>query len=263
MYVGTNDGRSYYNSAQLSLRRNQGSLKFNLNYTFSKSMDNWANEGNGTAAGSVMDFRNLRLNRARSDFDKPHSFNSSVSYTLPIGRGRRLLGVAPGWVDSLLGGWDIGALSTWQSGSAFTIYTTRATGPNNNTNPGSWAIYNGTDRHIGALDRRGNGVYLFTPDEIAKFSFAPAGYYGSTGRNTFRGPRFFNVDASLSKSFKVREGMAFKFRAEAYNLFNNVNFGTPGVSIATPSSFGKFSTTIGPNGSGGARIMQVAGRFEF
>jgi len=261
MYLGTNDGRSYYNSFQANLRRQHGALKFALNYTFAKSIDNWANEGNGTSGGSSIDYRNLRLNRGRSDFDRPHTFNSSLSYTLPVGRNRRFLGSANRLVDSLVGGWDFGALTTWQSGVPLTVATGRATGANSAAS--AWAVYSGTDRSIGALDRRGDGVYFFTADQVKAFDFPAAGYLGSTGRNTFRGPRFFNVDASLSKAFKVTENKMFKFRAEAYNLFNNTNFGNPGVSTATPASFGKFSSTIGPNGSGGSRIMQMALRFEF
>ena len=255
MYLGTNDGRSYYNSFQLSFRRQQGALKFQANYTFSKSMDNWANEGNGTVLGSVVDYRNIALNRGLSDFDKPHSFNSSLSYTFPVGRGRRFLGSAPRWVDSLVGGWDLGVLQTWQSGSPLTIATGRATGPNSSAS--SWAVYNG-DRSIGAVDKRGNGTYYFSDAERAMFSYPTAGTIGTTGRNTFRGPRFFNFDMALSKAFKFTETKMLKFRAEAYNALNNVNFGNPGLSIATPSSFGKISSTVGPNGSGGARIIQMA-----
>jgi hypothetical protein len=261
MYVGTNDGRGYYNSMQVNLRRNAGALKFNLNYTFAKSMDNWANEGNGTSGGSVMDYRNLSLNRGLSDFDRRHSFNSSLAYTLPVGKGRRYLGSSGRLVDSLLGGWDVGVLTTWQQGVPLTIATGRATGANSAAS--AWAVYSGTDRSIGALDRRGDGVYYFSTDQASQFTFPVAGYLGNTGRNTFRGPRFFNIDASLSKAFKVTETAALKFRAEAYNLFNNVNFGNPGVSIATASSFGKISSTIGPNASGGARVMQMALRFDF
>lgn len=259
MYVGTNDGRSYYNSAQLSFRRQQGALKFQANYTFSKSMDNWANEGNGTVLGSVMDYRNLALNRGLSDFDKTHTFNATLSYTLPVGRNRRFLGSAPRWVDSLVGGWDLGVLQTWQSGVPLTVATGRATGPNSGGS--SWAVYNGS-RDIGDVSRQGNGVYYFMPDQAAQFSFPTAGTVGTTGRNTFRGPRFFNFDMAMSKAFKFTETKMLKFRAEAYNALNNVNFGNPGLTIGT-QAFGKISSTIGPNGSGGARIMQMALRFEF
>lgn len=266
MYRGTNDGRSYYNSLQLSLRRQAGAVKFGVNYTFSKSIDNWALEGNGTTQGSVMDYRNSRLNRGLSNFDHTHSLNSNWIYSLPVGKNRRFLGDASRIVDTLLGGWDLGVLNTWQSGSPMTVVTGRSTGPNS---AGSyWANYSGP-RDIGSIRREGNGVYFFTPEQrdlsagAAQFTFANAGEFGTAGRNTFRGPRFFNFDASLTKSFKITETHAIKFRAEAYNALNNVNFANPSVSIATASSFGKISSTVGPNGSGGARIMQMALRYDF
>jgi hypothetical protein len=154
----------------------------------------------------------------------------------------------------------MGVLSTWQSGNALTVATGRATGPNSSAS--SWAVYSG-DRTIGAIDRRSNGTYFFTDEQKTMFTFPTAGTIGTTGRNTFRGPRFFDIDASLSKAFKFTETKMLMFRAEAFNALNNVNFGNPGLSIATPSSFGKISSTIGPNGSGGARLMQLALRFKF
>jgi hypothetical protein len=256
-YLGTNDGRSYYNSAQLSFRRNAGALRFTANYTFSKSVDNWANEGNGTDSASVIDWYNTRLNRGRSDFDKTHAFNSQVIYSLPVGQNRRFLGSVPRWVDSLLGGWDIGILNIWQSGNVFTVSSGRATGPGT---ANTWANFTG-DRHIGSLQKRGDGVYLFTADEKARFSFPDAGTIGTSGRNAFRGPRFFNVDTTLSKRFRFTESAASTFRLEGYNLFNNVTFGTPGTAgttLSTPTALGKYSSTIGA-----ARVVQLALRFDF
>lgn len=254
MYLGTNDGRSYYNSFQLSFRRQAGAWKFNANYTFSKSMDNWPSEGNGTSVGSVMDWYNTRLNRGVSDFNRPHSFNSSLIYTLPVGRGRKFLGAAPRWIDSLLGGWDLGFLNIWQSGNAFTVFSGRQTGPNQ-TN--TWATVSGS-RGFGSLQRRGDGVYLFSEADKANLGFPEAGFVGTAGRNTFRGPRYFNMDATLSKRFRITESCSILFRTEAYNLFNTANFGSPGNSMATMASLGKFSGTIG-----NPRIVQMAARFEF
>jgi outer membrane receptor protein involved in Fe transport len=253
-YLGTNDGRSYYNSAQVSFRRNAGAFRFAANYTFSKSIDNWANEGNGTDSTSVIDWFNTRLNRARSDFDHTHSFNSSFIYALPVGQNRKFLGSSPGWVDSLLGGWDIGVLNIWQSGSLFTVSSGRATGPGTGN---TWADITGS-RDFGDLQKRGDGVYMFTAADIARFTFPAAGTIGTTGRNAFRGPRFFNVDTSLSKRFRFTERMASTLRIEAYNLFNEATFGTPSATMATPTSLGKFSGTIGA-----ARVLQAALRFDF
>ncbi len=250
--VGGNDGRSYYDSFQLSLRRQAGALKFVANYTFSKSMDNISTEGNGFT--SPIDNFNVRLNRARGDFDIPHAFNSAFIYTLPVGRGRRFAGNAPRWVDYAVGGWDIGLLSIWQSGRVVTYLSGLATGP---TTSISFANYRG-DRNTGRVMRKGDGVYWLTAEERGRFSVPAAGEIGTGGRNAFRAPRFFMVDMSLVKKFKLTEQHAISFRAEVYNLFNNVNFGEPGANLVTTASFGKLSGTVG-----NPRIMQLALRYDF
>ena len=122
MILGTNNGRSYYDSMQVSLRRAAGDLQFAANYTWSKSMDNISAEGNGFT--TPIDNYNLGLNRARSDFDRPHSFNLSAFYTLPFGKGRlRSQHAAPDrhW----FGGWQIGALEIAQSGQPFSVFSQR------------------------------------------------------------------------------------------------------------------------------------------
>ncbi len=250
--VGTNDGRSYYNSMQVSLRRQTGALKMAVNYTWSKSMDNISVDGNGFTA--PIDNYNLRLNRARGDYDRRHSANWAVTYTLPIGKNHWIGGGFPGWADRILGGWDLGALGLWQSGSVFTVSSGRST---YNVNTNSWANYTG-DRNIGTVIRQGDGIFLFTPEQKAQFTYAKAGEYGSSGRNAFRGPRFFNMDMSLVKRFRISERHSASFRAEAYNVLNNPNFSNPGTSLATPASFGKISSTVNA-----ARVMQIAVRYDF
>ncbi|MBI3697901.1 MAG: TonB-dependent receptor, partial [Acidobacteria bacterium] len=250
--LGGNDGQSYYHSLQVSVRRVVGALRLNANYTYSHSIDNTSVDGNGFT--QPIDNFNFRLNRARGDYDRPHSFNSSVIYTLPIGRGHRFAGNVPRWVDTLVGGWDIGSLLIWQTGGVFTVTSGRQTGP---ATVNTWANYTG-DRNIGSVDRRGNGVFFLSPDQISRFSFPGAGEIGTGGRNAFRGPRFFNTDLSLVKSFRFTERHRVTYRAEAYNLLNNVNFGLPGASLVTPASFGKISGTINA-----ARIFQMALRYDF
>jgi hypothetical protein len=258
--VGTNDGRSYYDSFQLSLRRQTGALKFVANYTFSKSIDNTSREG-GLPHVSPIDNFNVRLNRARGDYDIPHAFNSSFLYTLPFGKGRRFAGRVPRWADSVVGGWDLGLLTIWQSGRVVTYLSGRTTGPTppitatDPTSGSSYVNYTG-DRNIGSVMRQSDGVYWLTSEEIKRFSFPQAGEIGTGGRNAFRGPRFFNVDISLVKKFRISERHAVSFRAEAYNLFNNANFAAPNATL--DPSFGKLSATVG-----NARVLQGALRYEF
>jgi hypothetical protein len=250
--VGTNDGRSYYNSFQLSLRRQSGALRFVANYTFSKTMDNISTEGNGFT--SPIDNFNVRLNLAMSDYDVPHTFNSTFVYTLPVGKGHPYASSAPSWLDSLIGGWDVGLLALWQSGRVVSYLSGRSTGP---TIVSSFANYTG-DRNIGKVMREGDGVYWLTEEEISRFSYPAAGEIGTGGRNAFRGPRFFSVDISLAKKFRVSERQAVIFRAEAYNLFNNTNFATPNPDFSQKATFGRISSTIG-----NPRMLQMALRYDF
>ncbi|HUM04625.1 MAG TPA: hypothetical protein VLT90_04135, partial [Terriglobales bacterium] len=101
-------------------------------------------------------------------------------------------------------------------------------------------------------------VYWLTPEEIGRFPYPAAGEIGTGGRNAFCGPRYFDVDMSLVKRFKITEQYAVSFRAEAYNLFNNVNFDAPNANLSTLTTFGKISGTVG-----NARVLQIALRFDF
>ena len=264
VYLGTNEGRAYYDSLQLSLRHQAGSARFAVNYTWSKSIDNGANEGGGFGYYQIDNF-NLRLNRARSNFDHPHVLMGSGTYTLPVGKTRRAGANWPRWLDSLAAGWDLGLLAIWESGTPFSVLSGFQTAA---TASFSLADFTG-DRNTGAVGRRADGVYWFSPEQIARFSMPAAGEVGNSGRNAFRGPRLFNADLSLSKRFTIAERHAILFRAEAYNLFNNVNFANPSASLPA-ATLGKINSTVqgqpgAPLGEpfGGPRVLQLALRLQF
>jgi hypothetical protein len=237
-------------------------------------MDNISAEGNGFT--TPIDTFNLRLNRALSDFDRPHSLNMYGTYDFPLGRGRRFGANWPRFLDTLAGGWQLGGLWVLQSGQPFSVSSQRATTAISGVG-NSYAQYSGTDRSIGSVDKLGNGVFFFTPAQIAQFGFPDAGQIGNAGRNVFRNPIFDEVDASLGKRFKITERQAVTFRAEAYNLFNHPNFGfasaqlninnivTTGGSInMAKTTFGKFTQTLGTQvGGSSARTMQMALRYDF
>lgn len=251
LFYGANDGRSYYDSLQLSLRRQTGALKFAGNYTFGKTLDNVSNSGNGYEA--PIDNFNLRLNRAIGNMDRRHSLSYTVAYTLPVGRGRLLGARLPVWADRLLAGWDLGLLGNWQSGAPFSVTSGR------NTTGGdmaSYANYSGS-RSIGEVMRKGDGVYYWTQEVNARFSFPKAGEIGNAGRNIFRGPRSFSMDMSLMKRFRTTERHSLVFVAQAYGLLNNPNFGLPAVNLTNPATLGKISVAVG------ARVFQFALRYEF
>jgi hypothetical protein len=226
------------------------------NYTRSKSIDDYAGEGNGV--NEPIDNTNWRSNIGRSSYDIPNVFNISSTYTLPIGKGHRFGANMPVWADHIVGGWDLGGLWTWTSGAPLTLSSGRATGP---ADVNTWADYSGS-RSIGGVEREGNGVFFFSPSQIASITnpsnFPAAGFIGSAGRNTFRGPRFMDIDLSLVKKFLITEKTSVSFRAEAYNLVNEVNFAAPGLNINTPQTFGQITSTVS-----NPRFMQMALRFDF
>ena len=258
--LGTNDGRSNYNSLQVRFAHSTKNLSVNVNYTWSKSIDDVSVEGNGFT--SVLDNYNLRLNRAVSDYDRPHSLNANFTYALPVGKGQRFGNTMPHLLDTLIGGWNIGGYTIDQSGNPFSVASQHSTLPGGTT----YATYTGTNTSIGSIQETGSGVYYYTAAQIAAFTATPAFGVGNAGRNVFRNPWFNELDLSLIKAFKITERQKISFRAEAYNAFNHPNFGftATNLNITTPATFGKFSTTLGTqNGSTSARTMQVALRYDF
>ena len=261
MLHGVNDGRSHYNGLQMSLTRNAGGLRAAVNYTFSKSLDNTSEEGNGfTAAAAPLDNFNLRSNYGYTTADRPHVFNFLASYSLPFGRGKRFATDAPAVVNKLIGDWELGSLGMIQSGRPFTVISGRRTaGSTANLTPD----YTGTDRSIGSVDKQGGGVFYFNAQEVAQFRFAGAGSTGSAGRNTFRGPGFFNLDFSLVKKIPLTERIKLGYRLEMFNALNRANFNNPNLNLSVPNSFGRITTLVNGSSGNGARVMQMALRLDF
>jgi hypothetical protein len=86
----------------------------------------------------------------------------------------------------------------------------------------------------------------------------PIGAYGNSGRNILRGPRFFNTDFGLLKVTQLTERVGMQFRAEFFNVFNNVNFRLPNSTV-TSSSFGKITQVVADN----QRIIQFGLKLIF
>src|SRR5205807_7951179 len=99
-------------------------------------------------------------------------------------------------------------------------------------------------------------------DQIARwfntgvFATNAIGTIGSGRRGQLRAPGDANMDYSLFKNMPVGEGMRLQFRAEAFNLLNHANLGSPGTTVNSPS-FGVISSASDP------RILQFALKLIF
>ena len=87
--------------------------------------------------------------------------------------------------------------------------------------------------------------------------------FGNLGRNVVLGPGFSNLDLALVKKTKITERMSLEIRADAFDLFNQANFGQPGSTYGT-STFGLISSTRFATGdSGSSRQLQLSAKLVF
>jgi hypothetical protein len=237
---------SNYNGLWLSAnRRLTRNLTFNTSYTFSKSIDN---NSVGSSNPQVQDYRNLRAERALSDFDARNRFALSAVYLLPF-RGQGAI------LSRLAHGWSVSPIVNLQSGNPFS------------------PIIQVTDKH-GSLEAFNRpflvpGVPLVFSDPSPNQWINPAAFvrqatgFGDAGRNILTGPGFADVDLSIAKDTKIRERVSLQFRSEAFNLFNHPNFGQPQNNLAV-ASFGQITSTRTIRGDlGSSRQIQFALKLLF
>jgi hypothetical protein len=212
-------------------------------YTWSRSLDNAS--GFFASAGDAnfpQDSFNIRAERGRSNFDVGHRMSISYGYDLPFGRGRALM-ADNGWVTSLLTGWQSFGVITLQSGRPFTVALVQEL---DNSNTGRSSLgFGANDRPnvVGnpELDDRGPDRWFNT----AAFALPQFGTFGDAGRNIVTGPGFQNVNLSLMKTTRLKEGLDLQFRAEAFNLFNHPNFDQPDNFFLSPT-FGRILSAKSP-----------------
>jgi hypothetical protein len=157
-----------------------------------------------------------------------HRVNHAVTWEIPVGKGRWLLRDAPLPVDLALGGWQLTTTNRWYSGRQLVFsqnlivsgnprLDNRTLGPN-----GAW------------FDR---SVFAALPTGTASDPASTPRKNAWTYDGVF-GPGTSQVDATLSKAFRIREGWKFEFRVEAYNVANHINWDNPIVDFNN-ANFGK------------------------
>lgn len=256
---------SNYSSLQASVRHQMShGLMFNLDYTYSHSIDNgstWhsgATSSNGAAAGEGYTTSNLfpGLDRGNSIYDFRHRLVINYVYQLP---GQNLKGV----LGALAGGWSYNGIWSFQTGPHWEVYTSSGPalftasgadctqadldagtclnfGGDFNLDGGRNDRPNATVKGVSGVnhnawadgwyaDQTANCVGARTctidgPGPAITFSAPCPGCVGNLGRNTFVGPATWFADMTLSKTFKFTERVSLKFDANAFNIFNHTNF---------------------------------------
>ena len=283
--------QSSYNSLQVSLtKRLSKGLELLGSYTYAKSIDN---ASGGVSGGAGVDSAAIlgnqldnRANRGVSDFDRTHRFVLSYLWDLP----RPALAARSTAGRLLLSNWQLAGIITAMSGLPIDIVDSNAgsfyLGQNNGLSRPNLAP--GATRAT-AMSNIPSG-YFFNPFAFARpivlagqiipssNGSATAGAtgtdFGNVGRNVLRGPGQANVDFSIIKRFPFGESKNIEFRAEFFNLLNQVNFANPisnfnavpptsidpntGQISGNPGDFGRINST-----SNNPRLIQFAVKLNF
>ena len=233
------EGVSSYNALQLDVnRRFSHGLQLRGVYTWSKNLDDGTALNSSVASnapGFVMFPLNPKLDYGLATTDVRNLAVLNGTYELPFGAGRQFGGSASGWQQKLIGGWSTSAIVTLQSGLPFTPQLGyNPTGNGDSRNP-IRPSYN--PNFSGPVVLGGPNEY-FNPNA---FITPSTGTYGNVGRDTLIGPGLHTVDFSATKKTALTERVSLQFRAELFNIFNNVNFSTPNAVV-----FSSATTTPAP-----------------
>jgi Carboxypeptidase regulatory-like domain/TonB dependent receptor len=208
-------GFSNYNSLQTRVeKRFSRGLTFLASFTLAHALDIASNADLGAQNnGDFRDFRNPSQEYGNSDFDIRHRFVFSYLYELPIGHGKRMMGDASGVLNQIVGGWQVGGITSISSGNWFTI-----------TDDNGVANSDGNSQRPDLIgDPRGKPCVPNTFFNTCAFADPPSGSFGDVNRNSVQGPGYQIWDFSLFKNFSITERTKLEFRAEFFNVFNHPN----------------------------------------
>lgn len=273
-YAWSSVGNSNYNALQATLRKQfSNGVQFDLNYTFSKSIDITSTASRvgfalvgyqniGLVGSRLENDFNPNVERAVSDYDLTHQINANWIADLPFGRGKRFASGGGTAEDAVIGGWQLTGVARWTSGFPFSVDV----GQNW---PTDWQ-YTGLAELTGpkpktGVYRQANGSVTLFADPAAAQSEFTIPFPGSGGsRNILRGPGYAGLDMGLSKRWRFVESQSVQFTWQVFNVLNLVRFNAQGLGSQVtsieqaPTQFGTYPGLLTQ-----PRVMQFALRYEF
>jgi hypothetical protein len=245
------DGVGSFHGLQMSGQHlSRAGLLFKANYMWSHALNDGSAGGGDAVTRSPQNVACRSCEKGNSHLDARHVFSASAVYPLPFWKTRRLLG-----------GWDLSGIVTSRTGLPVNVLVTRA----------STELLDGN-----TIDQRPDlvpGVSLIpaggqTPGlwiNPAAFRVPARGTWGTAGRNLVRGPSLYQFDMAVAKRTRLTEALTLEFRAEAFNLANRPQYGTPIANISSGATFGRITSTVntGATGSGTPRQFQFMLRMVF
>ena len=275
-YAGQGDhsGHSTYHAGIIRLeKRYAKGLTLQTSYVFSKLLTNadsyWGNNISTTGGGSYLaaDQYNRGLEKSIGQFDTTHNFKVGFVYELPFGKGRSYLNHGPAaWI---LGDWGVNGVLTYASGQPIALnssYVLPLYGSSNGRPVPYVTSYTGWQPtwKNGSFDPSVDN--FFVPYGSGPFPLqgqnTPYNGFGNATRFNPKVRQFgaYNENLSVARSFRFKERYRFEFRAEGFNVFNRVRFGTGTTNLQDPN-FGHLTSSGDLLNT--PRQLQLAGKIYF
>ncbi|MGH9842370.1 MAG: hypothetical protein ACREEM_26785 [Blastocatellia bacterium] len=305
-------GYSNTHSGQLELeRRFSNGLAFQWFYVFTSSLTT-TDSGGFTSGNTAINQRSgddgrqapeniqlfgapnlsydqrLRLVYFRSTEIPPHRIRYNAIVDLPFGRGKKLGGNVPGFINQVIGGWQVAAIGDWRSGlrmsAASGLYQFGDLRINADERPEMTIFglrqrlwFRGDFNPASATNLSGGNLTALIPLDRSQRVARPLGpnfnnqipltlangtvrntliveLYNYSPRANFLGPGAWNADVSLFKNFKFLEQGNVRFTADFFNLFNHPN------DVAPNTTTGLQNLGVQANGP---RTIQLSLRIEW
>jgi len=277
----TNLGWQDYNALQLELRRGlRNGVMAGVNYTWAHTRAN----GGGNAQNRLeayLDNKRPELDEGRSAWNFSHLINANVVVELPFGAGKKWLNQS-GWVNTLVGGWQISSIMHWQSGAPLSLLAPRGTFNRAGRSANQTAVTSLSADQLKKLfkvTKTPDGrIYWIDPSVIDSLTGRAVGPDNLSNTAGFAGQVFFNptagevgsletfmfdtpwvtsIDAAIAKRVRLGGRYVLELRGEAFNVGNWTQFNAGDYNINS-TTFGRITNT-----AVGARVVQLQARFEF
>ena len=280
-YFGNNASDNYHSLQAKFSKRFSGGYSVLANYIYSKVLD----------YDSSYYAVKPSIGYGPGGFDRRHNFTMANIWALPLGRGRALLSNISNPADKVIGGWSLNAITSWYSGLPFSptygdcnsdiAGNPLASSPCRPNVVGSVSVTKNRSEYFtttggaplaafGTIQNQvtalcgydpGSGTSHVGPTSaLGNWQRPGCGQFGNVGRNTLRGPQFFQSDIALMKEIAITERVNVRFRADAFNVFNNVNLGLPNTQVDAPTQAGAI-TNIAPGAV--QRQWEFSARLQF
>jgi hypothetical protein len=238
-----------YHALQARLeRRFVNGLTFLVSYTFQKTLTDLDSSSVGVAVGAgagLQTMKNIRANYGPAPFDRPQRLISSWLYELPFFRNRKDL------VGLVAGGWQIGAIATFQDGPSLT--------------PTSFGVpFVGSHANLLGNPNLPSGERTIDRwFDVSKLANPAPGQLGNAGKGVIRGSGNNRWDVIISKFLRVTDRQRVELRAELFNAFNHPQFDDPVVTPGNNPLAGKITSASDFGFTQTERVIQLGLKYSF